>query len=97
MGAADVEREVAAGARFVFFEYCISFVVLTLRRPSRIYFVEPGQGIRLRGMRYSLVSLLLGWWGAPWGLIYTPLTIMNNLAGGCDVTTEVLASLRRQK
>jgi hypothetical protein len=33
-----------------------------------------------------MVSLLLGWWGVPWGLIYTPLTLWSNLSGGREVT-----------
>jgi hypothetical protein len=30
----------------------------------------------------------LGWWGVPWGLIYTPLTLWTNLSGGRAVTAE---------
>jgi hypothetical protein len=35
------------------------------------------------------LSLLFGWWGLPWGLIYTPLTLWTNLSGGRDVTAEL--------
>jgi DNA-directed RNA polymerase subunit RPC12/RpoP len=28
-----------------------------------------------------LTSLLLGWWGFPWGLVMTPVQIVRNLAG----------------
>jgi hypothetical protein len=38
---------------------------------------------------------LLGWWGFPWGFIYTPQVIAKNLQGGVDVTANVLASLPR--
>jgi hypothetical protein len=31
---------------------------------------------------YTLTSLLFGWWGFPWGLIYTPQAIYRNLCGG---------------
>jgi hypothetical protein len=86
-----VERGVAAGGRFVFYEYCISFVVLSLRRPSAVYYLRPGERGLVRGLPYVLVSLVLGWWGVPWGLIYTPLTLVTNLSGGCDVTAEVQA------
>lgn len=27
------------------------------------------------------VSLLLGWWGFPWGLIFTPVQIVRNITG----------------
>ena len=36
----------------------------------------------------------LGWWGVPWGIIYTPLTIFTNLFGGQDVTDEVWVLLQ---
>ena len=36
---AELEDELAAGGRFVFFETCISVVFMTLRRPSDIYFL----------------------------------------------------------
>jgi hypothetical protein len=87
--AAELEAEVAAGGRFVFYEYCISFVVLTLRCPTRIRYLRPSEIGVARGLPYVLLSLLLGWWGLPWGIIYTPLTIFTNLCGGHDVTEQV--------
>ena len=89
LGPADLETQIRAGGRFVFYEYCISLVVVSLRRPTYIYFLRPGQYGVVRGLPFVLVSLLLGWWGIPWGLIYTPLTLITNLSGGCDVTEQV--------
>jgi hypothetical protein len=91
----QLHRELATGGRFVFFEYCISLLVLTLRRPTSIYFLRGDQSRLVRGMPYSVLSLLLGWWGVPWGIIYTPLTIIHNLAGGCDITAEVRACFQQ--
>jgi len=98
--AEQLEAELAAGGRFVFYEFCISFVVLSLRCPTRIYYQPPPQPGRwgsvvgfaapvLRGLPWVLVSLIFGWWGLPWGIIYTPLTMFTNLCGGQDVTDEV--------
>jgi hypothetical protein len=87
--AAELEAGLAAGGRFVFYEYCISFVVLTLRCPTSIRYLPPAEWGVLRGLPYVLLSLLLGWWGLPWGIIYTPLTIFTNLTGGQDVTEQV--------
>jgi hypothetical protein len=87
--AAELESELAAGGRFVFYEFCISFVVLTLRCPTRVRYLRPSEYGVLRGLPYVLLSLLLGWWGVPWGMIYTPLTIFTNLCGGQDVTAQV--------
>jgi hypothetical protein len=96
LSGTDLREEVSRGGRFVFFEYCISFVVFTLRRPSPICFLRAGQWSWARGMPYTLVSLLFGWWGLPWGILYTPLVIMTNLVGGCDVTAQTCAYLGLQ-
>lgn len=47
-----------------------------------------------------LTSGLLGWWGFPWGLIYTPIQISRNLSGifggpDPDVPTEQLETMTR--
>src|SRR5262245_7145310 len=91
---AEVARDLAAGGRFVLYECCISLIVITLRRPSPVCFLRPGEAGVVRGLPYTLVSLLLGWWGLPWGVIYTPFVLLNNLGGGRDVTTEVWARLQ---
>jgi hypothetical protein len=84
----QVEATLVAGGRLVFYEYCISFIVLTMRCPSAIYLLRPGEMGLWRGLPYALVSLFFGWWGLPMGLVYTPLTLMTDLSGGRDVTDE---------
>jgi len=96
LSRADLERELAAGGRFVFYEYCISLIVVTLRRPSAVHFLRGGSRGVLRGLPYVLLSLLLGWWGVPWGIIYTPLALVTDLTGGCDVTAQMRSSLLQQ-
>ncbi len=68
--------------RLVFYELCISLVFLTLRWPSRPHRLRPGEWGIWRGLPYALTSLLLGWWGVPWGLLYTPLVLWTDLTGG---------------
>jgi hypothetical protein len=93
LSTAQVEDELRRGGKFVVFEYCISFLVMTLRRSSDVYFVRAGQGTFGLSFGYSLMSLFLGWWGLPWGFIYTPLCLATNLGGGKDVTKAVLPAL----
>ncbi|HMF12718.1 MAG TPA: hypothetical protein VKE94_10445 [Gemmataceae bacterium] len=71
-----------AGSRLVVYEYCISFVFITLRRASGVYRLRPGESGRLKGLPYTLLTLVLGWWGVPWGILYTPLVVLTNLSGG---------------
>jgi len=42
---------------------------------------------------FTLLSLVLGWWGIPWGPIYTVQSLWVNAQGGRDVTREVAAAL----
>ena len=51
----------------------------------------------MRGLPYSALSMLLGWWGIPWGLIYTPWMIGVNTMGGRDVTQAVLGGGRGEE
>ncbi|MBW4472580.1 MAG: hypothetical protein KME45_19740 [Stenomitos rutilans HA7619-LM2] len=39
---------------------------------------------RLEQVKDSLLALLLGWWGFPWGLLVTPIQIVRNLVGLCS-------------
>lgn len=90
-----VNYELQRGAKFVIFEYCISIIIMTFKRPSSIYFIRAEESAASKALGFSLISLLLGWWGIPWGPIYTISTIFNNLSGGKDVTSELLASMNQ--
>jgi hypothetical protein len=92
----QIASEVQQGARFVLYHYCISVILLTFRRSSNIYFVRARENTISRGLGFSLISLLLGWWGIPWGPIYTVGSLITNFNGGKDVTQAVLASFRQQ-
>ncbi len=95
--AEEIRTRVAAGARLVRFEICISLLLFTIRRQSAVYLTESWQDRYLRGLGYSLTSLLLGPWGVPWGLMWTPWSVWVNLSGGVDETENVLAQLRLQE
>jgi hypothetical protein len=89
----SLRDEVARGATFVIYSYNISLLVISFKRPSGIHFIKPGQSRVLKGLPYTLCSLLLGWWGIPWGIVYTIQSLATNLRGGVDVTAPFLASL----
>lgn len=93
LSTAQVQDELRRGGRFVVFEYCVSFFVTTLRRSSDVYFIRAGQGTFGLSLGYTLLSLFLGWWGIPWGFIYTPRCLATNLLGGKDVTEQVVPAL----
>jgi hypothetical protein len=86
----ELRSRVEEGARLVRFEFCISFLFVTLRRQSPLYLTDSWQDRYLRGLVYSSLAILLGPWGVPWGLIWTPWAIWVNLSGGIDETEEMM-------
>ncbi len=95
MSYSQLAGEVQTGGKFVVFEYCISVLIMTFKRGLAIYYIKPGESALAKGLPYTLLSLIVGWWGIPWGFIYTPMALITNFGGGKNVTTEVMASLRR--
>ncbi|MEY4751799.1 MAG: hypothetical protein RIQ60_4013 [Pseudomonadota bacterium] len=77
------------GDRFVVFQYCISIVFMSFKRSSGVYVVRAGEGTVCKAAPWCVLSLLLGWWGIPWGPIWTIGTVGKNLLGGEDVTAQV--------
>ena len=88
-----IRDEVARGGRLVIYAYCVSVIFMTFKRPTSIYFVRAGQSPVTRGLPFALVTFLFGWWGFPWGPIYSIECLYKTLRGGIDVTDEVLATL----
>ncbi|GMU59244.1 MAG: hypothetical protein AMXMBFR34_10070 [Myxococcaceae bacterium] len=93
MSVGELQDQIRQGGKFVIYSYCISILVMTFKRSSDIHFVRSGDSAVLAGLQYTLLSLFLGWWGIPWGFIYTPMALVQNLGGGKDVTVEVMQSL----
>lgn len=91
--AEELRTRLADGARCVRFEFCFSLLFLTVRRQSPVYLTSSWQQRYLCGLTYSFLALLLGPWGVPWGLFWTPWAIWVNTTGGADCTREVLARL----
>ncbi len=66
---------------------------MTVRRQSGVYLTHSWQQRYLWGLWYSLLALLLGPWGVPWGVLWTPWAVWVNTTGGADCTEAVLAEL----
>lgn len=90
---AELKQKVAAGAKFVYFEYTISIVAATFKRPTSIYFIDANESTAKHSWHLSTLTGVLGWWGIPWGPIYTIGTFVTNFGGGKDVTNEVMSKL----
>lgn len=93
LSQSQIDFELQRGAKFVLFQYCISVIVLTFKRSSDIYLIRSGESVIGKSLPFTLLSLVAGWWGIPWGPIYTIQAVYNNFQGGKDVTQQLRNSL----
>jgi len=93
MTSEDIKREVENGAKFVQFRYCFSVIFLTYRNGGDIYFVRKGDSTIQHSIIYTLITVFFGWWGIPFGPIYTVGVLFNNIKGGKNLTKKIMASM----
>lgn len=72
--------KVTAQPRSTVFFRVVSLLLVTTKTPIQGIFCSPCAG-RV-GLQASLVSALFGWWGFPWGPIWTIGSIFQNAKGG---------------
>ncbi len=92
----QVNKELANGAKFVVFLYCFSLFIVTFKRSSDIYLIKASENTLNQSIKFTLISLFFGWWGIPWGLIYTIEALFTNFKGGRDITQQVMSDLRQE-
>ena len=92
MGNLELRTEIQKGGKFVMYQYVISILIMTFNRNSDIYFIKADESAVVKGLPFTLLSFFVGWWGIPWGIIYTIQALIKNLSGGQDVTAQVLAA-----
>ncbi len=93
LSVSQIKELVNKGGKFVIFPYTISFVIMTLKRSSDIYFIREDENSFKYSYSYVLLNFFIGWWGLPWGPIYTIGALYNHIIGGKDITQAVLSEL----
>ena len=93
MTLAEVRAVVGSGGRIVVFPYAESWIVVSFRRMSKPTLRRPEDHALRIAFVPILHSLLFGWWGIPWGPIYTITCIWQCARGGIDVTQDVMTDL----
>lgn len=88
-----LKDRIEKGQKFIVFGYCISLVAISLKRLSPPIFIENEQQFLKYKRKYNLISYLFGWWGFPWGPIFSLRYIRSNNRGGVDVTKDILLNL----
>ena len=91
----QIQDEVACGGKFVRFPFCISLIVVTFRFSSAVHFIKREESAFVKGFPFTVLTFLFGWWGIPWGPVYTIGTLIANFRGGKNVTHEMMAILHR--
>lgn len=72
--------QVTAQPRYVVYRQVISFVLATTRTP--VHGLYCSACARAKAFKASAISAAAGWWGIPWGPIYTIGAILKNAFGG---------------
>lgn len=67
--------------QFAQYSWALSVFVVSFKLPSR-YYVVGHESTSWAAFLYSALSFALGWWGFPFGPIFTILAIVGNLSGG---------------
>lgn len=86
-----IANEIKNGGRFVVFSYTISILIMTFKRPTDVYFIRHNESKLKHSWSWILMSMIVGWWGFPFGPIYTIKSIYDGFKG-IDVTAEILAT-----
>jgi len=83
--AAEIERTGAHFESKPISPAALSFLIVSFKIRTRPYVVGEDQTFTIAATA-STLSLLLGWWGIPWGPIYTVQVVGGNLRGGVRET-----------
>ena len=86
----EILDEIKKGAVFVRYYYCFSVIILSFKRTSEPQLVTAGKSPILAGLPWTALTLVTGWWGIPWGPIWSISCIAKNMRGGDDITDDVV-------
>jgi len=78
--------------RLVAMYYVLSFLVVTYRRAASAIWCQ--RCMAREAAKWTFLSALLGWWGFPWGPVYTLQALFINAKGGLQPRSNNAALLR---
>ena len=95
MSEQEFHRSIAMGYRYVIYQYTVSVFIYTATRPTKVFRTQSRKAAWVKGLPYSVVCLLFGWWHVP-GILSNVGSLYHNFKGGVDVSAEVLEYIRQQ-
>lgn len=88
---ATVVDQVMDGTRFVTIPYVFSILILSFQRSmGGVHEVRTGEWPGGKMIQATLITCLFGWWGFPFGILFSILSCFYLFLGGRDVTRQVL-------
>ncbi len=95
MSVAEFKNRQFLGERFVIYNYTLSALIYTTTRPTKVHVARNLRTAILKGIPYTLISMIFGWWHIM-GPIATIVSVIGNSLGGTDVSEEILEHIRKQ-
>ncbi|RYM34554.1 hypothetical protein ERX46_04050 [Brumimicrobium glaciale] len=84
------------GGSFVTYQWIIPLPLFyPVRRLSKVYFIPKDGNQAKYAKKYNIISLIIGWWGLPFGPIFVNRSVRLNNNGGVDVTEDIYLNLDR--
>ena len=97
MSATELQFELERGGKLVAFYYCVSLLVVTFRRSSPVYLVRSGENPIAKAMPWIVLTVITGWWGIPWGPIYSIQSLVTNFRGGKEIQLQPKPAVQQAK
>ncbi len=63
------------------YQVALSFLIVSIKVPSR-FLIAGDTSKTAIAWSYTIASVVFGWWGIPWGPVYTIQSVFRNLKGG---------------
>jgi hypothetical protein len=77
----ELEQELQRGGKIVRYRFAFSIIVMSFKRTSPAYFIPAGKK-SFAPVFWSIISVIFGLWGIPWGPIFVFQTVKHNIEGG---------------
>jgi hypothetical protein len=74
-------KTVTSKSEVVRFQTCFSLIIFSFKSHSS-YLIRGQENVTGIALLYSLVAFFFGWWGIPWGPVYTFQVLAGNFRGG---------------
>lgn len=97
MSSTELQFELQRGGKLVVFYYCVSLLVVTFRRASPVYLVRSGENPLAKAMPWIVLTAIAGWWGIPWGPIYSIQSLVTDFGGGKEIQLQAKPAAQAAK